>query len=72
MLKRNPASGIRNGRHHIVGTCVVSIQSRYALTVKQANLALTAAFDAIAAAAPSNLLSLPSLAPMLSTFAVHS
>jgi hypothetical protein len=52
MLKRTPATGIRNGRHQIVGT-YVAIQGRYAFTVKQANLALsTAAFNAIAAADP--------------------
>jgi hypothetical protein len=50
MLMRTQATGIRNCRHRIVGAYVVSIQGRSAFTVEQANLALTIAFDAIAAA----------------------
>jgi hypothetical protein len=50
MLKRTQATGIRNGRHQILGAYLVSIQGRSAFSVEQANFALTAAFDAIAAA----------------------
>jgi hypothetical protein len=46
---RTPAAGIRNGRRQLAGAYVVSIQGRPVSTVEQANLALTAAFDATAA-----------------------
>jgi hypothetical protein len=49
---RTPATGIRNGRRQLIGAYVVSIQGRSVFTIEQANLALTAAFDAIAAGNP--------------------
>jgi hypothetical protein len=49
---RTPAAGIRNGRRQLVGAYVVSIQGRSVFTVEQANLTLTAAFDATAAGDP--------------------
>jgi hypothetical protein len=49
---RTPAAGIRNGRCQLVGAYAASIQGRSVFTVEQANLALTAAFDATAAGDP--------------------
>jgi hypothetical protein len=43
---------IRNGRRQLVGAYVVSIQDRSVFTVEQADMALTAAFDASAAGNP--------------------
>jgi hypothetical protein len=49
---RTPAADIRNGRRQLVGAHVVSIQGRSVFTVAQANLALSATFDATAAGNP--------------------
>jgi hypothetical protein len=47
-----PTTGIRSGCGQLIGASVVSIQGRSVFTVKQADLALTAAFDASAAGDP--------------------
>ena len=49
---RTPAAGIRNGGRQLIGAYIVSIHGRSVFTVEQANLALTAAFDATAAGDP--------------------
>jgi hypothetical protein len=46
LQSRTPAAGIRNGARKLVGAYVASIQGRSVFSVEQANLALTAIFDA--------------------------
>jgi hypothetical protein len=56
---RTPAAIIRNSRRQLVGAHVVSIQGRSVLTVEQAHLALTSAFNASAAGDPIKLVFAP-------------
>jgi hypothetical protein len=53
---RAPANGIRNGHRQLVAAYVVSSQEGSVITLKQANLAVTAAFDASAAGDPIEFL----------------
>jgi hypothetical protein len=64
---RTPAADTRNSRRQLVGAYAVSIQGRFAFTVGQANVVSALAQPV----APSDSFWLPSLDPMLSTFAVH-
>jgi hypothetical protein len=56
---RTPAAGIRNGRRQLVGAYIISVQGTPVFTVTQANLALSAAFDAAAPGDPIELVFAP-------------
>jgi hypothetical protein len=56
---RTPTAGMRTGRRQLLGAYVVSVQGRSVFAVDQANLALTAAFDAGAAGDPIELVFAP-------------